>query len=276
MKSVATMVLQRNLPDITDILGDHIIKWNDDLTDLYVIESGSDDDKLSKFIDTTFHADWPEAKKMGLHFPRGFNYGLLELAKLNKDYEYIMLCMGDVQLYDEPTVEIILSEFERLPRAGIIAPISPYHGDTKQLLDTNRTKAHWLMPHICWVFRRELIDKIAKQNDDYTIMGYMYDGTNKRGYDTDTSLILQAYQNDYCFCVTDKAKHHEIADLTEKNYERMKTEPFNEHLDLMFKEGLAWLKKKYGFDSKQPMRDWARQEYNSFFMRHPELQDLKL
>lgn len=275
-KPVATMILQRNLPEVTNALGDHILKWNGDLTDLYVIESGSDDDQLSKFTESTFHADWDEAKEKGMHFPRGYNYGLLELAKLGKDYEHVMLVMGDTQLYDEPTLQILLEEMQRYPRIGILAPISPYHGDCSSVLGSGTTKAHWLLPHICWLFRKSYIDAIVAENDDPTYMGHFYDGTNLRGYDTDTELIVKAYRNDMCFCVTDKAKHHEISDLTAKNYKQMKTEQFDTHLDLMFNEGLSWLKSKYGFDSKHPMRDLVRSEYDSFFLRHPELQDLRL
>jgi len=57
-KPVANLILNRNLPDISNDLGDHILKWNSDVTDVYVIESGSDANKLSKYC--KFWANWPE------------------------------------------------------------------------------------------------------------------------------------------------------------------------------------------------------------------------
>ena len=52
MKSVATIILNRNLPDVTDRLYDHLIKFDGDQTDIYIVEAGSDKEKLSK------HTTW--------------------------------------------------------------------------------------------------------------------------------------------------------------------------------------------------------------------------
>ena len=80
-KRVAILLLQRNLPEASDALFDQLIKDGDNekLCDFYVIESGSDDDKLSKYC--KFHANWPEAIEKGMHYCRGMNYGLSELHK---------------------------------------------------------------------------------------------------------------------------------------------------------------------------------------------------
>lgn len=45
MKSVATIILNRNLPDVTDRLYDHLIKFDGDQTDIYIVEAGSDKEK---------------------------------------------------------------------------------------------------------------------------------------------------------------------------------------------------------------------------------------
>ena len=48
MKKVATIILNRNLPDVTNNLYEHIYRFDDDITDIYVVEAGSDPNKLSK------------------------------------------------------------------------------------------------------------------------------------------------------------------------------------------------------------------------------------
>ena len=275
MKNVCTLYLQRNLPDVTNAFGDHFLKWNDDISDFYVIESGSDKDNLSKFKDRTFYADWPDAVQNGLRFCRGFNYGLIEMQKLAKNYEFIVLAFGDTELFDEPTIEILMEEMDRYPKMGIITPTSPRWGDdiNKSFHDRD-TVAHWLTPHVFWMFRTEYINQVAEQNNDFTFMNYFYDGNNFRGYDADTEMILKAYQNDWFFAVTRKASHNERHDLTVDNYKLMKTEPYNVHKSLMWDEGMKWLKQKYGFDGKQQMRHLVMSHFVAFFQRNPELMDL--
>jgi len=212
-----------------------------------------------------------------MHFPRGLNFGLLELKKLQREYDYIVLAMGDTVLYDEPTIEVMVNLMDKNERMGILAPISPFHDVDSQpnfSLNGKGIISHWLMPHVFWMFRREYLDEVVKENADNTYMGYFYDGTNFRGYDADTELILKAYQNNWFFGITNKVKHHEIYDLTEKNYKRMKTEPFSLHKDLMFNEGLEWLQRKYGFENKYRMRDLVQAHYETFFEDNPGLKYL--
>ena len=81
-KRVATLILNRNLPKITDALVEELSKYNYGTTDVFVIESGSDDALLSKY--TTWHADWPEAREKGLRYFQGMNFGLVNLYKTGR------------------------------------------------------------------------------------------------------------------------------------------------------------------------------------------------
>ena len=275
MKKVCTLYLQRNLPDVTNKFGDHFLKWNGDISDFYVIESGSDPNRLSKFTNNTFYASSPEAVKNGLRFCRGFNFGLIELEKIKKKYEFIILSFGDAVLFDEPTVDILLNEMYLYPKMGIISPTCPKWGDdVNGTFNGRETTAHWLTPHVFWMFRTEYIKQVINQNNDSTLTSHFYDGTNFRGYDTDTEIILRAYQNDWFYAVTKKTKHLENHELTTNNYEEMKTEKYSEHKKLMWDEGMVWLKKKYGFDGKHQMRQLAYSNYLNFFKNNPNLQHL--
>ena len=72
-----SVILNRNLPDVTDVLYESLYKNNSDKTDIYVVEAGSDKNKLSKHC--TWWANWDEAMIQGLRVPRGVNYALLQL-----------------------------------------------------------------------------------------------------------------------------------------------------------------------------------------------------
>ena len=61
---VATLILNRNLPKITDRLFNKIKKKNNIKNDIYIIESGSDKKNLSK--NYSWWANWKSAKKKDL------------------------------------------------------------------------------------------------------------------------------------------------------------------------------------------------------------------
>ncbi len=79
MKTIATIILNRNLPDVTDRLWEHVNRFDGDCTDIYVVEAGSDLDKLS--VHTSWHVNSEEVIGNGLRYGRGMNYGLVQLLK---------------------------------------------------------------------------------------------------------------------------------------------------------------------------------------------------
>ncbi len=272
-KSVATLILNRNLPAVSDKLVEHLRRYNDGMADYYVIESGSDADKLSRYC--SFWANWPEALAKGLHYPRGFNYGLQEVDRTGKRYDYYFFVTGDSQFPEAPTIKILVEIMKQYPKIGILSPLSTDWGEVKYFNDGSDVKCVWLIPHVGWLMRRDLLDAIvAKDNPSY--MNYFYDGTNFRGYDADTEIIIRGYQHDYATAVTSRAKFREDLDLTDKNADVMKTERKLLHQRLMYEEGLAWMRKKYGFRSKLEMRDWAVREYKDFLQRNPKYEELSI
>ena len=77
MSKVATIVLNRNLPEVTDKLCEHLLRYDANETDVFVVEAGSDTNRLSRHM--TWHANWSDAVKLGLRYSRGMNYGLSQL-----------------------------------------------------------------------------------------------------------------------------------------------------------------------------------------------------
>src|SRR5688572_26204333 len=104
MKRVATIILNRNLPEVADRLYEHLRQHDADATDVFVVEAGSDRNRLSRH--TTWHADWPDAIAHGLRYCRGMNYGLSELWKSDRfsKYDAFFLLTNDTEFRNQPTV----------------------------------------------------------------------------------------------------------------------------------------------------------------------------
>ena len=270
-KPIATLILNRNLPDVTDRLVDHFQRWDGDLTDVYVIESGSEPAKRSRHA--SFIADWEEAVRDGLRFPRGFNFGLLELEKRAVYDHYFLVCQ-DSLFSPAPTLSPMLEEMERYPHLGILSPSSPDWGEAS-LVPPGSTRLFWFVNHIAWLYRRELILKIRNE-DAPGILNYLYDGSNFRGYDTDIEVIAKAYANDFAVGITSRAVFREDADLTDRRAADMGTDPQAINRPLMYEEGLRWIRRKYGFNSRWNVITYVKAFYNQFFESHPEYRSLKV
>ena len=275
MKKCCTILLQRNLPEVTNKIGDQILQNNEEITDFYVVESGSDDSMLSKFTKNTFHANWEDARKNGLRTGRGFNYGLTELEKLGKKYEYYFLVTGDTVLEQDECVKILVEEMESNKKMGIISPLSKRWGkEFEHMWEKNMTKSVTLIPHVAWMFRSDLVDRISLDFNSKDYMGYLYDGENFRCYDADTEILVKCYQYGYFPAITSKVYISEDELLTDRNFEKMKTENRDTHKKLMWDEGMAWLKRKYNFNGKQEMRSLLHHSRYNFFKSNPELGDM--
>ena len=79
MKKIAALILNRNLPKITDKLVNNLKKNDKDIVDIFVIEAGSDKNNLSK--SATWYVKDKFTMKNGLRYPRGMNFGLFKLYK---------------------------------------------------------------------------------------------------------------------------------------------------------------------------------------------------
>ena len=85
-KPVCTIILNRNLPRVTNSLFNNLKKNNNKISDFFILEAGSLKKNLSK--NYTWHANWVSAKKNGLRFARGMNYALSNLQKEKKFNNY--------------------------------------------------------------------------------------------------------------------------------------------------------------------------------------------
>ena len=269
MKKVATIILNRNLPRVTEKLFDHIKKYDGELTDIYVVEAGSDKNNLSS--KTTWYADWDDAKKEGLRYCRGMNFGLSNLFKEKKffNYDAFFLLTNDTELEMKKTIEPLVKIFEEHKRLGILSPCSKRWGEKELLKDPNHTKYFWFIHNNSYFLRRKFIESIINF-DKPDHINFLFDGNNFRGYCSESELIAKAYANDWSAAITSKVWAGENETYLLNHYDLIKTETYSENLRLYVEEGKKWMLNKYGFNSKWSMHLYTKSFYDAFFKFHPE------
>ena len=268
MKKAATIILNRNLPEPTDRLVHHLQRYDFDYTDIFVVEAGSDEEKLSKFC--TWHPNTPKIRKEGLRYSRGMNYGLLQLWKEGKwdHYDSFFLLTNDTELSQNSTLSVLISLLEEHPRAGIVSPCSKSWGE-RLLLNETPTKYFWFIHNNAYFLRREFLEAIF-QTEDASLMNFVFDGDNFRGYLSESELIAKAYANDWTAAITKKVFAEENESYLLNKADLIKTENYEENLRLYIEEGERWIHNKYGFNSRWSMQQYVKSFYDQFFKFHPE------
>lgn len=274
MKRVATLILNRNLPEVTDSLVEHIKTYDDLETDIFVIEAGSDPANLSKNF--TWYANWPDAISYGLRYSRGMNFGLLQLLKEGrfKNYDAFFLLTNDTEFKPTPTIKPLLAVLDKNPRVGILSPCSERWGE-RFLLNKSPTKYFWFIHNNAYLLKRDFIEAIANTNNpDY--MNFLFDGENFRGYGIEHEIIAKGYVNDWAAAITSSVWASENESHLLNKADLIKTEGYEENLKLYIEEGKNWMRNKYGFNSHWSMQQYVKSFYDKFFEFHPELLDYKI
>ena len=264
MKKTATIILNRNLPKETDKLVEHLMKFDNDHTDIFVVEAGSDKDNLSKYC--TWHVDTEEVVKHGMRYSRGMNYGLLQLWNSNDwdKYDSFFLITNDTRFPNkQETVKTLRQLLVDSPKVGIVSPCSERWGE-KVLIGNDSLKYFWFIHNNAYFFRKELVEQLMNTINP-TYMDFLFDGDNFRGYLSESEIIAKAYANDWAVAITTKVYAEEDESyLLDKN-KLIKTESYQQNLQLYVDEGLRWVKKKYGFNSKWQMMQYSKLFYDKFF-----------
>jgi hypothetical protein len=269
MKKTATIILNRNLPKVTDALVEHLKKNDGDFTDIFVVEAGSDKNNLSKYC--TWHLEAEEVLKYGLRYSRGMNYGLLKLWQESvwKKYNSFFLITNDTKFpKNQNTVKTLQKIQIEYPKAGILSPCSKRWGE-KDLIGTDSLKYFWFIHSGAYFLHKELVEQLMnKENPSY--MNFLFDGNNFRGYLQESEIIAKTYANDWAAAITTKVyAEEEESYLLDKN-KLIKTESYEQNLKLYVDEGLKWIKKKYGFNNRWQMMQYSQLFYHKFFEYYPK------
>jgi hypothetical protein len=274
MKRVATIILNRNLPDVTNRLYEHLVQHDGNATDVFVVEAGSDSERLS--CHATWHADWPDAVTHGLRYSRGMNYGLSQLWTEGKfkQYEAFFLLTNDTELRDTPTVAPLMTVLDQHSRVGILSPCAARWGE-RLLLQAQSTKYFWFIHNNAYLLRREFVESIFNE-DQPDSMGFLFDGSNFRGYGSESELIVKAYANDWAAAITSEVWAGENESHLLNQADLIKTEGYEENLELYVEEGRRWMRNKYGFNSRWSMQQYVKSFYDRFFEFHPEFESYRI
>ena len=274
MKRIATIILNRNLPEVTDQLYEHIAKFDGDLTDIYIVEAGSDEKNLS--FHTTWHLNTPEVMQNGLRYGRGMNFGLIQLVNLGKfeKYDAFFLLTNDTEFKASQTLAPLVDLLDKHPRVGILSPCSERWGE-RLLLQKEQTKYFWFIHNNAYLLRREFIETICNK-DQPNIMDFLFDGTNFRGYGCEHEIIAKAYANDWAAAITSDVWASENESHLIDYADKIKTQGFEVNLKLYIEEGRYWMRKKYGFNSHWSMQQYVKSFYDKFFEFHPECSQYKV
>lgn len=268
MSRIATIVLNRNLPEVTDSLCARMKRIEGGLTDVFVVEAGSDKNNLSKHC--TWYADWPEACAHGLRYQQGMNYALSQLyhdGRFGK-YDAFFLLTNDTEFGEDPILAPMLDILSKHPRVGLLSPCSRSWGE-RLLLKESDTRYFWYIHNTAYLLRREFIESIMeKEKPDH--MNFLFDGSNFRGYGSESELIAKGYANDWAAAITNRvwAEENESYLLTKSTL--IRTESYEENIRLYLEEGRAWMRRKYGFNSRWSMQRYVKYFYDQFFEFHPE------
>ena len=274
MKRVATIILNRNLPEPTEKLYEYIHDNENELTDIFVVEAGSDKERLSKYC--TWHVTKDDAIKKGLRYCRGMNYALIELKSHQnyEDYDAFFLLTNDTILCQKNTIKKLIDILDNHNHLGIISPCSEKWGE-KDLLIEEKTKYFWFIHNNALMLRKDFIEDVAiRKNPNY--INYFFDGNNFRGFLSESEIIAKAYANNWAAGVTTSVFAEENESYLLNNSDLIKTETYEENLKLYLEEGLQWIKDKYGFNSHWTMHQYVKSFYDGFFDYYPEYLNYKI
>lgn len=267
-KKICTIILNRNLPDVTDRLYEHLVEFDGDVTDICVVESGSDLSHISKYA--TWNPKEPDISKNGLRYCRGMNYGLSQLLYEGRfdDYEAFFLLANDTELRRVPSLYPLFEILENHPRVGILSPCSEHWGE-RFLLAERDTRYFWFIHNSALLIRKEFIKSICDL-ESANHLQFLFDGSNFRGYGSELEIIAKGYANDWASAITSRVWASENETYLLKQAERIKTDTYEENMRLYILEGKKWMKRKYGFNSQWAMQQYAKFFYDKFFEYHPE------
>ena len=125
------------------------------------------------------------------------------------------------------------------------------------------------------MLRREFLECIM-QVETPSYMNFIFDGSNFRGYLSESELIAKAYANDWAAAITSKAYAEENESYLLEKADLIKTEVFEDNLRLYLEEGKIWMRQKYGFNSRWSMNQYVKGFYDLFFEHNPELAAYKI
>ena len=147
------------------------------------------------------------------------------------------------------------------------------NGENK-FLRKNSIKFSWYIHNHAYLLNKEFLLNIINPTSGYK--KFLYDGSNFRGYGLESELIAKSYANNFAAAITNQVYLEENENYLLKYNDLIKTESYSKNLQLSYKEGLKWMRKKYGFNNKWLLQNYVKLFYDNFFVNYPEYEKYKI
>lgn len=210
MKKTAALILNRNMPQLADELGEWLLKQHAAEVDLYVLENGSDVDKHSR------HANIILPRSLGP--AGGVNEGVRRLK--NKGYEYIWVSYNDARFPTTGFLTAALATMEQDPAVALVMPYWP-----NNIWTYGKRGEHEVVTFsaiISFLVRCSALEKIAHHPG--LRLEPVWDSSNFSNHDNVIATLLALYENKLCaitdrhFTVTELVAPAESASVTARGF----------------------------------------------------------
>lgn len=257
--SIAVIVLNRNLPEVTNRLCESILASTPMALDLYVTESGSDLDRLSNYC--AFHFRDEFSRTIGLRIARGLNTSLQLISRVSiKPYKAYWFLTNDVHLDNKVDyASNALQTFRVFPHIGLIEhphdvgscfTLNFAEGGAQNKLLTERMSYPASIHRYQFALTPFAITRSIVLNGAFVsqLAGRVLDESNWRGWGADEDLGYRAWRDGYWVCV---APFHEINEdtfLTTRRSLETRTEDADDFKAEATKEMENFCTRKYNTD----------------------------
>jgi len=178
------------------------------------------------------------------------------------------LLTNDTEFKAGPTLEPLVDRLDKHPSVDILSPCFERWGE-RLLLEKEHTKYFWFIHNNAYLLRLEFVEVICDKEHP-EIIDFLLDGTNFRGYGCENELIAKACVNQWAAAITTNICASENESHLRDHADQIKTQGYQENLQLNISEGRQWMRKKYGFNSHWSMQQYVKSFYDKFFEFHPE------
>ena len=189
MKDVAAVILNRNLPDLTDELGQWMIDSYSDILDVHVIENGSDADKCSKFASIRFQESFGPIK--------GINEGLKILLK--EEYEYFWVNYNDARYEGEGFIRNAVDVMKGNNSIGLVAGY--WEGNVSIIGKVGELELLSFLDPLGFVVSRKALETCLRWQE--MKLDPLWDSSNSLGHYNFLATALALYESGMCM-VSDK------------------------------------------------------------------------
>lgn len=195
---IAILVVSRNRPDLVDSLSKWLAESVTIPHDLFIVECGTDRDKLSPYS-TLWYSD-PEFRG------KAWGHSLaLDMARKSGQYDYYFFLMND--LIFEPGIDAVRILVEQMEREPLMAILSPTSVDKGYPSSERRNQGGWHAVSTCdylgFMMRASAIDNVGFLNPSFQ---YCWGAIHELAY--------KLYSNGWFIAYSDDISYHHLGGST--------------------------------------------------------------